>query len=65
MRKAEIFRDTKETKISFKMNIDGSGKADISTGIAFLDHMLQLLQSMAFSICRSKRRVTWKWIIII
>ena len=42
MREAEITRDTKETKISFKLNIDGSGQADISTGIAFLDHMLQL-----------------------
>ena len=48
MRKAEIFRDTKETKISFKMNIDGSGKADISTGIAFLDHMLQLCAKHGF-----------------
>ena len=48
MRKAEIFRDTKETKITFKMNIDGSGKADISTGIAFLDHMLQLCAKHGF-----------------
>ena len=36
MRKAEITRETKETKISFKLNIDGSGIATVSTGIAFL-----------------------------
>ena len=48
MREAEITRDTKETKISFKLNIDGSGQADISTGIAFLDHMLQLFARHGF-----------------
>ena len=50
MREAEITRDTKETKISFKLNIDGSGQADISTGIAFLDHMLQLFGRHGFLI---------------
>ena len=48
MREAEITRDTKETKISFKLNIDGSGHADVSTGIAFLDHMLQLFARHGF-----------------
>ena len=48
MREAEITRDTKETKISFQLNIDGSGQADISTGIAFLDHMLQLFARHGF-----------------
>ena len=48
MREAEITRDTKETKISFKLNIDGSGRADVSTGIAFLDHMLQLFARHGF-----------------
>jgi len=48
MREAEITRDTKETKISFKLNIDGTGQADISTGIAFLDHMLQLFARHGF-----------------
>ena len=48
MREVEITRDTKETKISFKLNIDGSGQADISTGIAFLDHMLQLFARHGF-----------------
>jgi imidazoleglycerol-phosphate dehydratase len=48
MRKAEIIRETKETKISFGLNIDGSGKANVSTGIAFMDHMLQLFAKHGF-----------------
>ena len=42
MRKAQIKRKTKETDISVKLNIDGSGKSKISTGIGILDHMLEL-----------------------
>jgi imidazoleglycerol-phosphate dehydratase len=41
MRKASIERNTKETEISVSVSIDGKGKADISTGIGFLDHMLE------------------------
>jgi len=41
-RKAEIYRKTTETKISGELVVDGSGKADIKTGIGFLDHMLTL-----------------------
>jgi imidazoleglycerol-phosphate dehydratase len=40
MRMAEIKRQTKETDIEVKLIIDGEGKADVSTGIGFLDHML-------------------------
>ena len=40
---ATIDRETKETKISLELSIDGEGKAEISTGIPFLDHMLILL----------------------
>lgn len=40
MRKAHIVRNTRETKIIMDLNLDGEGKADISTGIGFFDHML-------------------------
>ena len=40
-RVAEIKRKTKETDITCKINIDGNGKYDISTGIGFFDHMLE------------------------
>jgi len=39
-RTAELTRNTNETKIYIQLNIDGTGKSDISTGIAFFDHML-------------------------
>ena len=41
-RKAKIYRKTTETKIVGDLLIDGRGKADIKTGIGFLDHMLTL-----------------------
>lgn len=39
-RKASIKRKTNETDISIEVNLDGTGKADISTGLNFFDHML-------------------------
>ena len=39
---ASVERNTKETRIRLDLNLDGSGKADISTGIPFFDHMLEL-----------------------
>ncbi|MDD5154882.1 MAG: imidazoleglycerol-phosphate dehydratase HisB [Candidatus Omnitrophica bacterium] len=42
MRKAILKRKTKETDITVKLNIDGSGQARIDTGIGILDHMLEL-----------------------
>ena len=43
MRVAQIHRKTAETDIRLEVNLDGSGKADIRTGIGFFDHMLTLL----------------------
>jgi len=42
MRKANINRNTKETQISCAINLDGTGKSTISTGIGFFDHMLEI-----------------------
>ena len=42
-RKAAVRRKTKETEILLKLNLDGSGKHSITTGIPFFDHMLSLL----------------------
>ena len=43
MRTATIRRETAETKISLTLDLDGSGKGEIGTGVGFLDHMLTLL----------------------
>jgi len=43
MRTATIKRKTKETEISVELNIDGTGKYEVKTGIGFLDHMLEQL----------------------
>lgn len=43
MRESTVTRQTGETAISLTLNLDGSGKANVQTGIGFLDHMLTLL----------------------
>jgi len=45
MRTATIKRETKETKIELTLNLDGTGVAEINTGVGFMDHMLTLFAS--------------------
>ena len=47
-RTSVVSRNTKETEIQISLNLDGSGKADIQTGIGFFDHMLTALRATAF-----------------
>lgn len=42
-RKAKVYRKTSETTISVELNLDGTGKSEISTGLNFLNHMLEQL----------------------
>nr|MBT6354280.1 imidazoleglycerol-phosphate dehydratase [Pelagibacteraceae bacterium] len=42
MRSAQVNRKTKETDIVCELNIDGTGQCEISTGIGFFDHMLEI-----------------------
>ena len=42
-RTATIARKTGETDVRLTLDLDGTGKADVSTGVGFLDHMLHLL----------------------
>lgn len=42
-RTATVRRETRETRVEVALNLDGTGKADISTGVGFLDHMLDSL----------------------
>jgi len=55
-RSAKIRRDTAETQIELALTIDGSGRADVKTGVAFFDHMLTLLAK--HSLCDLKIRAT-------
>ena len=40
IRKAKIKRETKETSVSVSLDLDGSGKTSVTTGISFLDHLI-------------------------
>lgn len=42
MRKAEISRETRETKIKLSLDLDGNGTRSVDTGVGFLNHMLEL-----------------------
>src|SRR3989337_2349178 len=43
MRKDEVYRKTRETEVTVKVNLDGEGKANVTTGISFLDHLVTSL----------------------
>jgi len=43
MREAEVTRKTRETQISVRLNLDGEGRVETATGVAFLDHLLRTL----------------------
>ena len=47
LREAAVSRTTSETEITLRLNLDGTGKADIQSGIGFLDHMLTSLTKHA------------------
>ena len=42
MRESEVYRKTGETEVRVRLNLDGTGKSEIRTGVGFLDHMLEL-----------------------
>lgn len=55
-RKAKIERKTKETDIAVEINLDGKGDSSISTGVGFLDHMLDLLSKFSSMDIRIKAK---------
>ncbi len=55
-RTATIERKTGETNVHLTLNVDGSGKSEIDTGIGFLDHMLTLFAAHGFLTSRSRRK---------
>src|SRR3954467_2437025 len=60
-RTAEIVRKTRETDIRLRLDLDGQGRAEVATGVGFLDHMLELyarhsLMDLAVS-CQGDRQV--------
>ena len=60
MRTAEIYRKTAETEIVLKLDLDGSGESEISSGVGFLDHMLTLFAKHGrFDLTLSCKGDTW------
>ena len=57
MRKAKLHRKTAETEIRIALTIEGRGKYEVSTGIRFLDHMLELFARHGGFDLRAERRI--------
>lgn len=55
-RKSAIIRKTRETDITVDLNLDGRGKYSISTGVGFMDHMLELLTKHSMTDLKLKAR---------
>ena len=47
MRADEVYRKTRETEVHVKVNLDSEGKADIDTGVSFLDHLITSLATQS------------------
>ena len=68
MRDSTITRNTLETQISARFNLDGTGQSKLNTGVPFLDHMLDQIarhglmdiEVSAKAICTSTRTTRWK-----
>ena len=54
-----IERNTTETKISMRLNVDGQGTYEVSTGIRFFDHMLELFTRHRWF--RSETQMRWRF----
>ena len=61
MRHSEVSRETAETAVKLSLELDGSGRAEVHTGVGFLDHMLTLFACHGGSTWRSAARATWRW----
>ena len=60
MRTSEVFRKTAETEIALTLDLDGSGKGEIDSGVGFLDHMLTLFAKHGrFDLSVSCKGDTW------
>lgn len=63
-REASVERNTKETEIKLKINLDGTGYSDIETGVGFFNHMLDDLPVMGSLISVSESMVIFRWMTI-
>ena len=57
IRKSKIKRETKETSVSVSLNIDGSGKTSIDTGISFIDHFDNIVRKAFHARFNGKSKV--------